>query len=214
MTGSSTIWRSAVALTLVAIMGTGLLAVVNELTKERIAEQERQLLLQRLGQIIPAEYDENLLEDRIEFANERHFPGQQIVTAWRARQQGQPVALVLRFAANNGYNGRINLLAGINYDGSLRGVRVISHRETPGLGDAIELRIDPWVLSFDGKRIGNPPIERWAVKRDGGDFDQFSGATITPRAVVDAVKRALVYFEANRDSLFSTPADTTSESMP
>lgn len=212
MRGGSSTWRSALALTLVAVIGTGLLAIVNEFTHERIASQERQLMLQRLGQIVPEGYDGNLLDDRIEIVDEQHFPGQQTVTAWRARRSGEPLGVVLRFDANNGYNGRIRLLAGINYDGSVRGVRVISHRETPGLGDAIELRKSDWILAFDGKRLGAPPVERWTVKRDGGDFDQFSGATITPRAIVFAVKRALAYYEANRDNLFMTPVTLSPES--
>lgn len=205
--------RTAGSLALVAIIGTGLLAGVNQLTEDRIAQQERRMVLERLGQIVPGDHDPGLLEDRIVLRDEGYFPGGQQVTAWRARRDGQPLALVMRFDAINGYNGRIALLAGINHDGSLRGVRVVRHKETPGLGDAIELRKSDWIRSFDDKRLGDPPPARWAVKRDGGDFDQFSGATITPRAIVEAVKQALSYYQAHREQLFAMPADSAEESI-
>ena len=157
MSAGFPITRTAGSLALVAIIGTGLLAGVNHLTEERIADQERRMVLERLGQIVPGDHDPGLLEDRIEFRDETHFPGGQQVTAWRARRDGQPLALVMRFDAINGYNGRIALLAGINHDGSLRGVRVVSHKETPGLGDGIELRKSDWIRSFDDKRLDDPP---------------------------------------------------------
>jgi electron transport complex protein RnfG len=127
------------------------------------------------------------------------------VTAYRARQGGRPVAVILRFAAIDGYNGPIHLLAGIEADGRLAGVRVLSHRETPGLGDAIEAAKSDWVYSFAGKSLGSPPAAGWAVERDGGVFDQFTGATITPRAIVEAVQRALAYHGSHRDALFEAP---------
>jgi electron transport complex protein RnfG len=127
---------------------------------------------------------------------------------------GETQAVVLRFRAVNGYSGDIVLLAGINRDGSLRGVRVVSHRETPGLGDAIELEKSDWIRQFTGRSLTAPPIERWAVQRDGGDFDQISGATITPRAIVAAVRDALLYFEANRDFLLEAPAEPQSGEEP
>jgi electron transport complex protein RnfG len=206
--------RSAIALGLVAIAGTSLLTGVDFLTADRIAAQERRVILEQLGQIIPEQYDNQLLDDRITFRDEPHFPNGQEVIAYRARLQGEPRALVLKFNAVNGYNGNITLLAGINSDGSLRGVRIISHKETPGLGDAIEIEKSDWMLDFSGKSLSNPEPEQWAVKRDGGEFDQFTGATITPRAVVDAVRLALEYFEANHDYLFDTAADSTESTSP
>lgn len=129
------------------------------------------------------------------------------MTAWRARRANEPVAVVLQFNAVKGYNGDIRLLAGINADGTLRGVRVVSHKETPGLGDGIEIEKSDWIRDFVGKSLADPQSEKWSVSRDGGDFDQFTGATITPRAVVDAVRMALEFFEANREILFGTPPD-------
>ena len=206
--------RSAAALGLVAIAGTSLLTGVDFLTADRIAAQERRVILEQLGQIIPQQYDNQLLDDRFSFRNESYFPNGQEVIAYRARQQGEPKAVVLKFNAVNGYNGNIKLLVGINSDGRLRGVRIISHKETPGLGDAIEIEKSDWALDFSGKSLNNPEPGRWAVKRDGGEFDQFTGATITPRAVVNAVHLALEYFEANRDYLFDTAAESAESTSP
>ena len=200
-------FRSAAALGLVAIAGTALLTGVDRLTEDRIAEQERRVILQQLGQIIPEHYDNEILDDRISLRDEAYFPNGQEVTAYRARLGGAPLAVVLKLKAVNGYNGDINMLAGINFDGSMRGVRIISHKETPGLGDAIESEKSDWLLDFSGKSLGQPAPDKWAVKREGGVFDQFTGATITPRAVVDAVRLALEYFQANREMLFDQAAD-------
>ena len=204
---SHPVLKSAAALGLVAVLGAGLLAAVDWLTADRIAEQERRVVLQQLGQIVPASrYDNALQDDRFSFRAESWFPRGQEVVAWRARRDGQPVAVILKFSAVDGYNGDIGLLTGINADGTLAGVRVTAHNETPGLGDAIERDKSDWILGFDGKSLGNPPAKDWAVRRDGGQFDQFTGATITPRAVVSAVRRALEYFEGHRKQLFDTPA--------
>jgi electron transport complex protein RnfG len=199
--------RSAASLGLVAIAGTSLLAGVHYLTADRIAEQERRAVLEQLHEIIPAgRYDNALQDDWISFTDEAHFPRGQQVLAYRARRDGQPVAVILRFAAVNGYNGPIQLLAGIEADGSLAGVRVTSHRETPGLGDAIEAERSAWIRSFDGRSLRSPRPESWSVRRDGGEFDQFTGATITPRAVVEAVRMALDYYAGNRQALFEAAA--------
>jgi electron transport complex protein RnfG len=207
--------KSALALGLVAIIGTTLLSGVDRLTAERIAQQERRVVLEQLGQIIPPDlYDNALQDDRFVFADESGFPQGQQVVAYRARRDGQPVAVVLRFDAVDGYNGHIGLLLGIYADGRVAGVRVTSHRETPGLGDAIEIEKSNWVLGFDGASLGAPPPTEWTVQRDGGVFDQFTGATITPRAVVKAVRRALEYHEGNRERLYNTAADTSNKAAP
>lgn len=212
-TGKNSILKSAASLALVAIIGTALLAGVNGLTAERIAAQERRVMLEQLGQIIPDQYDNALLDDRISFQHEHYFPRGQTVTAYRARQQNEPVAVILKFNAVNGYNGDITLLAGIDVDGSLRGVRVISHRETPGLGDFIEVEKGDWINGFTGKSLANPDRTDWAVRRDGGKFDQFTGATITPRAVVEAVRDVLEFYAINQEQLFTLPAGTITQSL-
>lgn len=208
------ILKSAAALGMVAIVGTTLLTGVDTLTADRIAAQERRVILEQLGQIIPRNHDNELLDDRIAFSDEHHFPNGQQVTAYRARLNGEPLAVVLKFNAVNGYNGNISLLVGINTDGTLRGVRVTAHKETPGLGDAIEVEKSDWINDFSGKSLKHPAPAEWAVRRDGGMFDQFTGATITPRAIVDAVKLALEYFDSNQAYLFDTAPDPTGSPAP
>jgi electron transport complex protein RnfG len=206
---SNNIFRSAGTLALVAIIGTTLLAGVHSLTKARIAEQEKRAFLDQLGQLIgPELYNNELQLDLFSFQDERYFPNGQSVVTYRARLDSRAVAVVLKIAAVNGYNGNINLLVGINENGTLCGVRVTSHKETPGLGDAIEVERNDWILDFFGLTLEKPPRESWAVKRDGGEFDQFTGATITPRAVVEAVRLALEYFEKHKPYLFETPSES------
>jgi electron transport complex protein RnfG len=118
------------------------------------------------------------------------------------------VAAVLASIAPDGYAGTIKLLVGINYDGSIAGVRVVSHKETPGLGDAIEAERSDWILGFNGHSLREPGEERWKVKKDGGIFDQFSGATITPRAIVAAVHNTLSYYQNNREALFAAAEES------
>lgn len=203
-TAGSNVLRSAAALGLVAVIGTALLSAVHHLTAERIEAQERRVVQMQLEQILPsARYDNDLLQDTVQLQAETWFPRGQTVTAHRARLDGRPVAVILRFKAVNGYSGDIHLLAGILDDGSLAGVRVVSHKETPGLGDGIEVEKSDWILGFNGKSLRDPAAQRWAVERDGGAFDQFTGATITPRAVVDAVRAALEYYRLHRDELFA-----------
>ena len=128
-------------------------------------------------------------------------------TAYRARLQGEPVAVIFNSVAPNGYSGRINLLVGVYIDGSLAGVRVIKHAETPGLGDGIEIRKSSWITGFDDKSLDNPDADGWRVKRDGGEFDQLTGATITPRAIVAAVRNTLLYYRQNADMIFENGSD-------
>lgn len=206
--------RSAASLGLVAVAGTTLLAGMHQLTAERIAAQERRAVLEQLQQIIPADrYDNVLQDDWIAFTDARYFPRAQQVVAYRARLDGRPVAVILRFAAVDGYNGPIHLLAGIEADGSLAGVRVTAHRETPGLGDPIEAEKSDWIRTFEGRSLRSPEPAGWGVRRDGGEFDQFTGATITPRAVVEAVRGALEYYEDNRRALFDA-APATARKVP
>jgi len=209
LSAGNNIFRSAASLALVAVMGTTLLAGVNRLTEERIAEQEKRAILDQLGQLIsPDLYNNELQQDLFSFQDDLYFPRGQTVFTYRARLDGKAVAVVLKIAAVNGYNGKINLLVGINENGTLCGVRVTFHKETPGLGDAIEVERGDWILGFFGRALGNPPPDEWAVKRDGGEFDQFTGATITPRAVVEAVRLALEYYADHKSFLFESPAES------
>ena len=198
--------RAAVILAGFGIFGTLLVAVTWESTAERIAENERAYLLRTLGDVLPqGAYDNAVHDDFITVTDPELLGTPEPVTVYRARSGSRPVAVVMTPTAPGGYSGPIRLLVGILADGTVSGVRVVAHRETPGLGDKIEVERNDWILDFEGRSLGNPARERWAVQRDGGVFDQFTGATITPRAVVSAVRDALIYFEANRDALFNTP---------
>jgi electron transport complex protein RnfG len=124
-----------------------------------------------------------------------------------ARQDGVPVAIILPAIARDGYSGDIQLIIGVNIDGTVAGVRALAHRETPGLGDKVDLKKSPWILGFNGRSLADPLPEKWAVKKDRGVFDQFTGATITPRAVTAAVKRALDYYAEHRNELLDIEED-------
>ena len=200
--------RSGVLLGLIALLGTALLAGVNALTHERILEQEKLRTMQQLNSVVAvASYNNDLLTDKIELTNEAYFRHPEPVTVYRARMNDEPVAALMIVTAPDGYNGDIRILIAIDVSGTVLGVRVISHRETPGLGDPIEIERSDWILSFNDKSLLAPRDEGWTVRRDGGEFDQFTGATITPRAVVKAVHNTLLYFEANNKVLFETASN-------
>jgi electron transport complex protein RnfG len=194
---------SAVFLFLFAVIGAGLVAFTFDSTAEKIADNERRALLRSLNELVPqSRYDNDIFSDIVYVQNSELLGTSDPVPVYRARKNGWPVAAVLAPVAPDGYSGTIRLLVAVNVDGTLAGVRVVQHRETPGLGDAIEAERSDWILGFNGRSLSDPVTERWKVKRDGGDFDQFTGATITPRAVVKAVKEALLYFQAHSQTLF------------
>ncbi len=206
---------SAVLLGLFAVIAAALLAWTHEATAPRIAENQRQAVLRQLHALVPpASHDNDLFTDVTYVHAPRALGSDEPLPVYRARRGGRPVALVLTAIAPDGYNGTIRLLVAVRHDGTLLGVRVVDHRETPGLGDAIDERKSDWILGFAGKSLADPPPEQWRVKRDGGVFDQFTGATITPRAVVAAVRRALEYFQHHRDELFAAPAVTEDSTHP
>lgn len=200
---SRSMLKNALVLGLFAIVTVGLVAVLQQATAERIANAEREAQVRALSEILPQDsYDNHLLDNSIQL----HDPllgSKSPQTAYIALKDGKPSAVILRATAPDGYSGAIHLLIGIHADGRLAGVRVLGHRETPGLGDKIELAKSAWIRSFDGKSLSNPGEDGWAVKKDRGEFDQFAGATITPRAVVKAVHKVLQYFDANQEQLFA-----------
>ncbi len=198
---------SAMLLGLFAISGTGIVAYTYEKTKLRIAENERATIVNSLHALIePREHDNDLYADLILVKDEKLLGTPEPVNVYRARMQNKPVAAIINSVAPDGYSGDIYLLVAIRYDGTLAGVRVVKHHETPGLGDSIDIERSNWILSFNGKSLSNPVEKDWRVKRDGGPFDQMTGATITPRAVVKAIKNTLGYYAANKDRLFNTPS--------
>ncbi|NMY49413.1 electron transport complex subunit RsxG [Pseudomonas sp. WS 5011] len=200
---SRSMLKNALVLGLFAIATVGLVAVLQQATAGRIANAQREAQVRALSEILPQDsYDNHLLDNSIQL----HDPllgSKSPQTAYIALKDGKPSAVILRATAPDGYSGAIHLLIGIHADGRLAGVRVLGHRETPGLGDKIELAKSAWIRSFDGKSLSNTGEDGWAVKKDRGEFDQFAGATITPRAVVKAVHKALQYFDANQEQLFA-----------
>lgn len=205
--------KPAAILALFAAGGAALLAGTHWLTADRIAEEVRRTKLAALYEIVPRESHSNdMLEDTIRVRAPELSGGEAPVTVYRARRDGQPHAVVMEVVAPNGYSGPIRLLVGIHASGALAGVRVVGHKETPGLGDFIETDRSDWIRQFTGLSLGNPAEEDWAVKKDGGAFDQVTGATVTARAVVDAVREALLYFRANEQALFApAEAGTTTQ---
>jgi H+/Na+-translocating ferredoxin:NAD+ oxidoreductase subunit G len=198
------ILRVGLTLAAFAIAATSLVVLTEDTTHDKIIDEDRKTLLKAINAVITNDqYDNEILTDTLILGSNKNLGTKKVSTVYRARKNGKPVAAVLTTIAPNGYNGKIKLLVGIAFDGSLTGVRVIQHKETPGLGDKIDLKKADWILNFTGRSLSNPDESRWKVKKDGGDFDQFTGATITPRAVVGAVKKALLYFNTHRDALFA-----------
>ncbi|MBC8212848.1 MAG: electron transport complex subunit RsxG [Gammaproteobacteria bacterium] len=194
---------SGFLLWLFSVIGTSLVAFTQQGTLERIAANEKRVLLRTLYELIPSSrIDNDIALDILEVKPSPLLGTIQDSVVYRARKNHTPVAVVFNCIASGGYSGDINLLVAVNQDGTLAGVRAVKHNETPGLGDAIEVRKSAWILGFDGRSLIDPPINDWKVKRDGGAFDQITGATITPRAIVRAVKSTLEYYQTNQESLF------------
>ena len=194
-----------------AVVGSTLLAVTERATRSTIAEQQQQALRSTVSAVLPADsYTNDLLADTLVIRDRESLGTDEPLTAYRARRDGEPVAVVFPVVAPNGYSGAIRLLVGIGVDGELTGVRVLQHRETPGLGDAIETRRSDWIRQFAGLSFDDIPPSQWKVRKDGGVFDQFTGATITPRAVVEAIRKAMRYFEDHRTELLTPPPTDTS----
>lgn len=198
--------RNALALGGFAFLSAGLVLLVHDLSAERIAAQERAALEGTLQELVPASaYDNKLYADCTSALDPELLGSKTPVRVYRARRAGAPVALVLSSVAPDGYSGAIHLLVGVYRDGRVAGVRVRQHAETPGLGDKIEIRRSDWILSFAGKSLDDPKPEAWKVDKDGGPFDSFTGATITPRAVVKAVYNSLEYVRKHGEALYAAP---------
>jgi len=199
--------RAAIVLAVAAIAAFGLVAVVHEVTRDRIAATERAHELARFEQVLAGRpHDNDLLADTVTLRDPELLGANEVITAYRARFHGEPVAVLLEPIAPNGYSGAIHLLIAVAPDGTVLGVRTVSHHETPGLGDFIDTRKSSWIERFAGTSHGNPDAARWRVRKDGGDFDQYTGATITSRAVVGTVGRTLEFFARHRDELLAAPA--------
>lgn len=204
--------RNATILTAFALVFALILGVTERLTRDSIATARRAAEARAYEEILPRSRYDNVLLDDVVSVDDRKLLGLHAArNALIARRDGRVEAVILPFTAPDGYSGAIDLIAAINADGSIAGVRAVAHRETPGLGDHVERRKSDWIESFRGRSLSDPLPERWAVKKDGGEFDQFTGATVTPRAVVAAVRRALEYYQANRETLTSPRATGNDE---
>lgn len=186
----------------VALLTSVALAFASRATETDIKAAEAADLKQSLAQVLPGEYENDLLKDTVT------LPGKEgDVLVYRGRRAGKVEAVVYR-VTGHGYAGNILCVMGVSREGKILGVRVIAHKETPGLGDKIEPAKAKWIFDFDGKYLGDPVAEKWAVKKDGGVFDQFAGATITPRGVVNAVKGGLEFFAGNKAQLLDEAGGT------
>jgi electron transport complex protein RnfG len=201
--------RAAAQLGLAGLLAALLLAGTWRLTREHIVAAEHRTQMAALEIVLPsARYDNDLMADRVQVQADAWL-GLAPATVHRARLAGKPSALVLEVSAPDGYAGPIRLLVAVAQDGRVLGVRVTGHQETPGLGDDIDVQRSDWITRFTGRALGDPPADQWAVRRDGGQFDQFAGATVTPRAVVRAVKRCLEFVARHGDELRAAPPGAT-----
>lgn len=196
--------NTALTLMVFAAAFTLMMSLVYQLTITPIAESEAHARMSLFAQIVPEHlFDNDLLNETIILPPDALLGNTQPVTANVARLQGQAQAVIFEAMAHDGYSGDIKLLIAIKADGTLAGVRVLSHKETPGLGDYIDIAKDHWITLFDGLSLQQKPLAQWQVQKDGGDFDYRAGATITPRAVVGAVARAMQYVEIHQQALFA-----------
>jgi electron transport complex protein RnfG len=214
----ASIVKTSITLGIFALLAALLLGIVNLSTAEKIQEQQLAAERRALGEVLPSSFHDNDLLSKplplspltsstplannyvaielLELSVERQ--------AYIALMGNTFSGAILPVEAHDAYSGDINLLVAILADGTVSGVRVLAHRETPGLGDKIDIQVSSWILSFDGKSLANPSLPQWKVIKDGGEFDQLVGATITPRAVINAVQRALQFFQLNRSKLESS----------
>ncbi len=214
----ASIVKTSITLGIFALLAALLLGIVNLSTAEKIQEQQLAAERRALGEVLPSSFHDNDLLSKplplspltsstplannyvaielLELSVERQ--------AYIALMGNTFSGAILPVEAHDAYSGDINLLVAILADGTVSGVRVLAHRETPGLGDKIDIQVSNWILGFDGKSLANPSLPQWKVIKDGGEFDQLVGATITPRAVINAVQRALQFFQLNRSTLESS----------
>ena len=212
MSGFASILRSSLTLAAIAAICSALVAGTYALTADRIAANEKALLEQSLQPALAGLfYDSDVTESRLVLQPPHGLPGNDPAVIYRVFSGNEPVAALFAVTARDGYSGPIRILVGVGIDGTITGVRILNHRETPGLGDKIESARSDWVFQFDGRRMGDPVAAGWAITGDGGEFDQLTGASITPRAVIKAIRDTLIYFDANREAVFLTTTNGEDE---
>jgi electron transport complex protein RnfG len=210
----NTVVKSGLTLATIGAICAALVSVTYLQTRDRIAANEKAWLEQSLEPALAGLIFDGGISDSILIIPAPHeLPGPDDVVVYRVYSEDEPVAALFVVTARDGYAGPIRILIGIQYDGTVTGIRILKHRETPGLGDKIAntgSRSD-WVFQFNGLSLGNPELELWELKHDGGQFDQLSGASVTPRAVLKATRETLIYFTAQRDDIFAAPATEEDE---
>lgn len=196
----SAIRQNSLGLSIFAVVTAGAIALTQVLTKEQIELNRAHAQAKALYEIVPKDtIDNDLLADTVTLVDSSQIGYDQPIDVYLARKDGKVTTVIFPVIAPDGYTGNINMIVGVNADGSMAGVRVLAHQETPGLGDKVELKKSDWVLGFENQRLEGADDAHWAVKKDGGRFDQFTGATITPRAVVNAAKRTMLTFQEHKE---------------
>jgi electron transport complex protein RnfG len=209
---ASSILRTGLTLAVIGAVCTTLVAATYQATRDRIAANDKALLEQSLAPALSGIFfDSGVTESRLVLQPPHDLPGNDPAVIYRVFAEEEPVAALFAVTARDGFSGPIRVLVGIEHDGTVTGVRILQHRETPGLGDKIESTRSEWVFQFDGRSLGDPLVEGWAIRSDGGEFDQLTGASITPRAVIKAIRDTLLYFGANRDEIFRVAASEEGE---
>lgn len=208
----SPVIKSGITLAVIAAVCTALVALTYQLTRERIAANEQAWLEQSLQPALSGLFfDSGVSESILTIPAPHGLPGSEDAVIYRVYSGDSPVAALFVVSARDGYAGAIRLLVGIDINGAITGVHVLAHGETPGLGDRIESGKSDWVSQFNGRSLQEPVASGWKIKRDGGEFDQLTGASVTPRAIIKALRETLVYFEANSDAVFTAAADKLPE---
>ena len=204
--------KTGLTLAVIAAICTALVALTFQATRERIAANEKALLEQSLQPALAGTfYDSGVSESRLVLPPPHGLPGNDPAVIYRVFAAGKPVAALFAVTARDGFSGPIRILVGIGVDGTVTGVRILQHRETPGLGDKIEAARSDWVFQFDGRSMGNPVATGWAIGIDGGEFDQLTGASVTPRAIIKAIRDTLNYFESHQDAIFLSESSEEDE---
>lgn len=204
---TSGVAKRGFTLAMIAAICATLVAATHHVTAARIAANQQAWLEKSLTPALGGvAYDGSITAAKLVLEPPHGLPGDDAAIIYRAYSGGAPAAVLFTVTARGGYAGPIRILVGIDVAGAITGVRVLEHRETPGLGDGIEESRSDWVHQFDRRSLGNPPVGSWHLRVDGGEFDQLTGASVTPRAIVKAVRETLIYFEANREEIFTMPA--------
>jgi len=193
-------------LALFTAIAASMIVFTHQQTADKISQNERDFILASLNEVMPVnQYDNDLIADS--YNTQHSLLGKEAVRIYPAFKNNKPNGAIITTIAANGYNGQIKLLVGVNHAGAIHAVRVVAHKETPGLGDPIESKRSDWIQQFQQRSLNNPPESRWLVKKDQGEFDQLTGATVTPRAVVSAVKNSLLYYAEQKNILYQTSSD-------